>query len=70
MVAKTQIRHTAVIVFAYGGGVNQYAADNRADCLVEIDKCPNCETEGSLVGHGVYWRKPRDGKQGPAIFGS
>ena len=48
-----------MIVFAYGGEVNGYAA---AECQVQIDNCPNCETKGSLVRHGVYWRKPRDGK--------
>jgi len=52
-----------VIVFAYGGGVNQYAEEAGLGCTVEIDKCPFCQTAGSLVGHGVYWRKPRDGKQ-------
>ena len=52
-----------MIVFAYGGEVNQYAAEARLGCAIEIDKCPVCQTTGSLVGHGVYWRKPRDGKQ-------
>ena len=52
-----------MIVFAYGGEVNQYAAEAGLGCAFEIDKCPVCQTAGSLVGHGVYWRKPRDGKQ-------
>ena len=52
-----------MIVFAYGGTVNQYAAEAAAGSQIKIDKCPFCETKGSLVGHGRYWRKPRDGKQ-------
>ena len=56
----TWIRHTGLIVFAYAGEVNSYAA---AGSQIKIDNCPCCQSEGSLVGHGVYWRKPRDGKQ-------
>jgi hypothetical protein len=51
------------IVFAFEGGVNDYVAAFAAGCLVEIDNCPECQTTGQLVGHGVYWRKPRDRDQ-------
>ncbi len=60
MEAKSQIRHTGVIVFASGGEVNDYRAGNSQ---VIHDDCPYCATKQSLVGHGVYWRKPRDGKR-------
>lgn len=49
-----------MIVFAYSDGVNGYA---ETGCGVEVEDCPHCRAAGSLVGHGVYWRKPRDGKR-------
>ena len=51
------------IVFAFESGVNGYKDAIASGRLVELDKCPVCETAGSLVGHGVYWRKPRDGER-------
>ena len=51
------------IVFAFESGVNGYKDAFASGRLVELDKCPVCETTGCLVGHGVYWRKPRDGQQ-------
>jgi hypothetical protein len=51
------------IVFAFESGVNGYKDAITSGRLVEIDKCPVCETAGRLVGHGVYWRKPRDTQQ-------
>ena len=51
------------IVFAFESGVNGYKDAIARGRLVELDKCPVCETAGSLVGHGVYWRKPREVQQ-------
>lgn len=51
------------IVFAFEDGVNGYEDAFRVRRLVEIDKCPVCQTVGCLVRHGVYWRKPRDGER-------
>jgi hypothetical protein len=51
------------IVFAYSGGVKQYQAECGSGCPYEPDKCPYCATNGRLVKHGVYWRKPRDGER-------
>lgn len=31
--------------------------------MYQPDKCLLCQTSESLVRHGVYWRKPRDGEQ-------
>ena len=56
-----------MIVFAFGDGVNGYLAAFAADQLYKLVDCPLCETMGSLVGHGVYWRKPRDGERGYCI---
>ena len=52
-----------MIVFAFGDGVNHYGEAFATGRLIEIDKCPLCQTKGQLVGHGVYWRKPRDGER-------
>ena len=52
-----------LIVFAYPGGVKQYQAECGQCCPYQPDKCPNCATNGRLVKHGVYWRKPRDGER-------
>ena len=48
------------IVFAFWDGVNSKAVAVTAGCVNKPDKCPLCQTAGELVGHGVYWRKPRD----------
>ena len=53
-----------MIVFAFGDGVNGYLAAFAAGQLYQLVDCPLCETVGSLVGHGVYWRKPRDEERG------
>lgn len=42
---------------------NHYGEAFAAGRLVEIDKCAVCQTRGQLVGHGVYWRKSRDGER-------
>ena len=52
-----------MIVFAFGEGVNGYLAAYAAGGLYKLVDCPLCQAAGCLVGHGVYWRKPRDGKQ-------
>jgi len=52
-----------MIVFAFWDGVNDYLAAFAAGRLYKLVDCPLCQTEGSLVGHGVYWRKPRDGER-------
>jgi hypothetical protein len=51
------------IVFAFGDEVNRYAEAFAAGCLYKPDRCPRCQTVGEWVGHGVYWRKPRDGER-------
>lgn len=51
------------IVFAFERGVKYYRGAFETGCMVQPDKCPYCETNGSLVRHGVYWRKARDGEQ-------
>lgn len=51
------------IVFAYPGGVKQYQAECGTVCPYQPESCPDCATNGRLVKHGVYWRKPRDGEQ-------
>jgi hypothetical protein len=51
------------IVFAFGDEVNSYAGACAAGCLYKPDMCPQCQTAGDWVGHGVYWRKPRDGER-------
>jgi hypothetical protein len=51
------------IVFAFSAGVKCYQAAIAVGCLYKPDKCPLCQTSGSLVRHGMYWRKPRDGEQ-------
>jgi hypothetical protein len=51
------------IVFAFEDGVNGYADAFGKRRLVEMDKCPVCQTAGCLVRHGLYWRKPRDGER-------
>ncbi len=61
--SDTRIRHTAVIVFAFRDGVNEYLAAYAAGRLYKLVLCPLCQTGDQIVGHGVYWRKPRDGKQ-------
>lgn len=51
------------IVFAFSAGVKCYRAAFEVGCVYKPDRCPICETEESLVGHGVYWRKVLDGEQ-------
>lgn len=51
------------IVFAYPGGVKQYQAECEQRCPYQPESCPECATNGRLVKHGVYWRKPRDGER-------
>ena len=51
------------IVFAYPGGVKQYQAECGAACPYRPESCPECGSQGRLVKHGVYWRKPRDGER-------
>lgn len=51
------------IVFSFGKDVKQYLAAFAAGCQYKPDRCPECETEGCLVRHGVYWRRPRDREQ-------
>lgn len=50
------------IVYGFRGGVNGYRVAFCTGCVYKADKCPICQTEGRLVKHGVYWRKPRDGE--------
>ena len=49
-----------MIVFAFRDGVNGYLTAFAAGHLYKLDECPLCRETGCLVGHGVYWRKPRD----------
>lgn len=52
-----------MIVFAFRDGVNEYLAAYAAGRLYKLVLCPLCQTGDQIVGHGVYWRKPRDGKR-------
>jgi transposase-like protein len=52
-----------VIVFAFRDGVNGYQTAFAAGHLYKLEECPLCAGTGCLVGHGVYWRKPRDGER-------
>jgi hypothetical protein len=51
------------IVFAFSGGVKCYQATFEERHVYEPDVCPECQTVGHLMRHGVYRRRVRDGEQ-------
>lgn len=57
-----------MIVVDFGGDVQAYAElGKRNPCLRPV-QCPWCGRENSLIGHGYYRRKPRDGERAYTLW--
>ena len=48
------------IVADFGPEPQEYIAETKQENAPRPERCPRCGVKGSLIGHGYYWRKPRD----------
>lgn len=53
-------RATMAIVADFGPDVQEYITESRQEYAPRPEECPYCGRKGNLIGHGYYWRKPRD----------
>jgi len=48
------------IVADFGPDAQEYIIKSKQENAPRPERCPHCGVNGSLIGHGYYWRKPRD----------
>ena len=49
-----------VIVVAFGPEIQKYIENDGHKLCPRPGLCGHCQTVGRMVGHGSYWRKPKD----------
>lgn len=49
-----------VIVVAFGPEIQKYIENEGHKLCPRPGQCGHCQTVGRMVGHGSYWRKPKD----------
>ncbi len=54
----------AQIVAEFSVGLQEYALKELAHTCIRPHGCPNCHAIGQMIGHGYYWRQPKDGGKG------
>ncbi|MFO7538765.1 MAG: DUF6431 domain-containing protein [Chloroflexota bacterium] len=53
-------KNIVVIVVAFGSEIQKYSKNEGHKLCPRPGQCGHCQTVGRMVGHGSYWRKPKD----------
>jgi len=48
------------IVADFGPDAQEYNIESKQEDAPRPEKCPHCGQKSCMIGHGYYWRKPRD----------
>ena len=54
----------AWIVAEFGCEIQEYVQRGLEHICARPGNCPNCQAVGQMIGHGYYWRQPKDGGKG------